>query len=349
MTRAELTDEQIEARMPKKAGRPAMTAAQPVAVVLNGEAAAQAVADVDGLAQLQAGYNEERDLANQLLGQAQMADSFAKFSLTVSVSKLAFVRENKLYKAFKGKKSADGQRFLSGTWDEYCDLLGRSRQQVDEEISNLKSFGEQALESMSAMGIGYRELRQYRKLPEDQKQALIEVAKAGDKEGFVELAEEIIAKHAKEKEALAAQVQEAQATLEAKDRVLQTRAELIGKLEEQVAGKFKPLPGSEARTAQEQALLKELDEATSSAFLSMHRTFKAADAALSDSGARDAIQSRARQAVEFMAQQLADMAEEFGIEVDLDERITPAWLNEDAIAALQARNAANPHTNPRAQ
>lgn len=349
MTRAELTDEQIEARMPKKAGRPAMTAAQPVAVVLNGEAAAQAVADVDGLAQLQAGYNEERDLANQLLGQAQMADSFAKFSLTVSVSKLAFVRENKLYKAFKGKKSADGQRFLSGTWDEYCDLLGRSRQQVDEEISNLKSFGEQALESMSAMGIGYRELRQYRKLPEDQKQALIEVAKAGDKEGFVELAEEIIAKHAKEKEALAAQVQEAQATLEAKDRVLQTRAELIGKLEEQVAGKFKPLPGSEARTAQEQALLKELDEGTSSAFLSMHRTFKAADAALSGSGARDAIQARARQAVEFLAQQLADMCEEFGMSVDLDERINPSWLSEDAIAAIEARNAANPHTNTRAQ
>ena len=349
MTRAELTDEQIEARMPKKAGRPAMTAAQPVAVVLNGEAAAQAVADVDGLAQLQAGYNEERDLANQLLGQAQMADSFAKFSLTVSVSKLAFVRENKLYKAFKGKKSADGQRFLSGTWDEYCDLLGRSRQQVDEEISNLKSFGEQALESMSAMGIGYRELRQYRKLPEDQKQALIEVAKAGDKEGFVELAEEIIAKHAKEKEALATQVEEAQATLEAKDRVLQTRAELIGKLEEQVAGKFKPLPGSEARTAQEQALLKELDEGTSSAFLSMHRTFKAADAALSGSGARDAIQARARQAIEFLAQQLADMCEEFGMSVDLDERINPSWLSEDAIAALEARNAANPHTNTRAQ
>jgi hypothetical protein len=186
-------------------------------------------------------------------------------------------------------------------------------------------------------------------MPEDQKQALIEVAKAGDKEGFVELAEEIIAKHAKEKEQLTAQVEEAQATLEAKDRVLQTRAELIGKLEEQVAGTFKPLPGSEARTAQEQALLKELDEGTSSAFLSMHRTFKAADAALSGSGARDAIQARARQAIEFLAQQLADMCEEFGISVDLDERINPSWLSEDAIAALEARNAANPHTNARAQ
>lgn len=349
MTRRELTDEQIEARMPKKAGRPAMPAAQAVAVVLNGEETAPEVAAVDGLAQLQASYGQERDLVNQLLGQAQMAGAFEEFSRTVRTSKLAYVKEHKLYRSIAGAASPHGAEKLSGTWEEFCRLLGRSVDQVDRDIANVQAFGEQALESMSAMGIGYRELRQYRKLPEDQKQALIEVAKAGDKEGFVELAEEIIAKHAKEKEALATQAEEAAATLEAKDRVLQTRAELIGKLEEQVAGKFKPLPGSEARTAQEQALLKELDEGTSSAFLSMHRTFKAADAALSGSGARDAIQARARQAVEFLAQQLADMCEEFGMSVDLDERINPSWLSEDAIAALEARNAANPHTNTRAQ
>ena len=348
MTRRDLTDEQIEARMPKKAGRPAMPAAQAVAVVLNGEETAQEVAAVDGLAQLQASYGQGRDLVNQLLGQAQAFQAAGNLLQTFGVSKLALVKENKLYQQLSGMKAPNGLE-LKGTWVEFCGLLGISDDKANEDINNLNAFGEDALEQMQRIGIGYRELRQYRKLPEDQKQALIEVAKAGDKEGFVELAEEIIAKHAKEKEQLTAQVEEAQATLEAKDRVLQTRAELIGKLEEQVAGKFKPLPGSEARTAQEQALLKELDEGTSSAFLSMHRTFKAADAALSGSGARDAIQARARQAVEFLAQQLADMCEEFGISVDLEERINPSWLSEDAIAALEARNAANPHTNARAQ
>lgn len=348
MTRRELTDEQMEARMPKKAGRPATPAAQAVAVVLNGEETAQEVAAVDGLAQLQASYSQGRDLVNQLLGQAQAFQAAGNLLRTFGVSKLALVKENKLYQQLSGMKAPNGSE-LKGTWVEFCGLLGISDDKANEDINNLNAFGEDALEQMQRIGIGYRELRQYRKLPEDQKQALIEVAKAGDKEGFVELAEEIIAKHAKEKEALAAQVQEAQATLEAKDRVLQSRAELIGKLEEQVAGTFKPLPGSEARTAQEQALLKELDEGTSSAFLSMHRTFKAADAALSGSGARDAIQARARQAIEFLAQQLADMCEEFGMSVDLDERINPSWLSEDAIAALEARNAANPHTNTRAQ
>ena len=348
MTRRDLTDEQIEARMPKKAGRPAMPAAQAVAVVLNGEETAQEVVAVDGLTQLRASYGQGRDLVNQLLGQAQAFQAAGNLLRTFGVSKLALVKESKLYQQLSGMKAPNGLE-LKGTWVEFCGLLGVSDEKANQDIANLHAFGEDALEQMQRIGIGYRELRQYRKLPEDQKQALIEVAKAGDKEGFVELAEEIIAKHAKEKEALATQVEEAQATLEAKDRVLQTRAELIGKLEEQVAGKFKPLPGSEARTAQEQALLKELDEGTSSAFLSMHRTFKAADAALSGSGARDAIQARARQAVEFLAQQLADMCEEFGMSVDLDERINPSWLSEDAIAAIEARNAANPHTNTRAQ
>ncbi|AWZ85215.1 hypothetical protein ACFZOW_31115 [Pseudomonas aeruginosa] len=164
------------------------------------------------------GIHEERDLVNQLLGQAQMADAFAKFSVTVTTSKLAFVKENKLYRALQGKKTGDGHQF-SGTWEEFCSLLGRSREQIDEDIRNLRALGEEALESMSRMGIGYRELRQYRKLPDDQKTALIEVAKTGDKEAFVDLAEEMIAKHSKEKEELQAKLEDVQQDYDALSKV----------------------------------------------------------------------------------------------------------------------------------
>lgn len=144
---------------------------------------------------------DERDLLNQLLGQAQMADAFAQFSKTVLTSKMAFVKENKLYQSLKGKKGQDGLEF-SGTWAEFCNLLGYTPEHANESINNLQSFGEEALESMSRMGIGYRELRQFRRLPEDQKSALIEVAKEGDKTALLDLAEEMIAKHAREKEEL---------------------------------------------------------------------------------------------------------------------------------------------------
>lgn len=186
---------------------------------INPEALQEDVGSLGMLGTIAQGMQDERDLVNQLLGQAQMADAFAKFSVTVTTSKLAFVKENKLYRALKGQKSRDGHGFLSGTWQEFCGILGRSVEQVDEDIRNLRQFGEEALESMSRMGIGYRELRQYRRLPEDQKAALIEVAKSGDKESFVELAEEIISKHAAEKAELQKKLDDVQGDYDALSKV----------------------------------------------------------------------------------------------------------------------------------
>lgn len=233
------------------AGRKPTAAPESKAVALNTEAIATAQTDMNTLAlveQAKQGYGEERDLLNQLLGQAQMADAFEQFSRTVRTSKLAFVKENKLYRALKGMQIANGSQF-SGTWDEFCQLLGTSRDKVELDIANLRAFGEEALESMSKMGIGYRELRQYRRLPEDQKQALIEVAKAGDKEGFVELAEEIMVKHAKEKQALAQ-------ALEAKDHRIAENSQRINELEEK-AGMRAAMKPDQLLAADHEAALKE--------------------------------------------------------------------------------------------
>lgn len=179
------------------------------------------------MSQAQSEYAAERDLVNQLLGQAQMGDALAKFSVTVTTSKLAYVKENKLYRALKGQKSDNGDQFLTGTWEEFCDQLGRSREHVDRDIANIKAFGEEALESMSKMGIGYRELRQYRRLEGDQRQALITAAEAGDKEGLLDLAEELLAKVDKEKAILQKKLDETTADYDAQSDVLATKNQKI--------------------------------------------------------------------------------------------------------------------------
>jgi phage shock protein A len=182
---------------------------------------------VQNAAALASDLGEERDLVNQLLGQAQMAGAFEDFSRTVRTSKLAHVKENKLYRALVGQKNPHGAEKLSGTWEEFCNLLGRSVDQVDRDIANLRAFGEEALESMSRMGIGYRELRQWRRLPEDSKSALIEAAKQGNREAVEYLAEELIATHAKEKDVLVKKAEELQADYDAQGEVLaKKRAEL---------------------------------------------------------------------------------------------------------------------------
>ncbi|EOM1496799.1 hypothetical protein ACNCTE_003241 [Escherichia coli] len=179
----------------------ARTKSQPAELVPDVELNPELESTQNLIATVTSQFTNERDLVNQLLGQAQMAEAFGKFSQTVWSSKLAFVKENKLYQSLKGKKTPNGL-VLNGTWVEFCNLLGISDEKANQDIANLTAFGEEALESMSRMGIGYRELRQFRRLPDDQKNALIEVAKEGDKTALLELAEEMIARHTKEKEEL---------------------------------------------------------------------------------------------------------------------------------------------------
>lgn len=187
-------------------GRKPLPAAAMVGDVMDGEALAERSRQLATAAEVQAAYGADRDLINQLLGQAQMAQAFGKFADVSAVSKIASVKESGIYKGLAGMLGADGQQ-LTGTWAEFCGLLGRSHQQVDEDIRNLRALGSEALEAMGRMGIGYRELRRYRQLSADDQTALAEVAKTGDKEAVLDLAEELISRQRAENEKLAEQLE----------------------------------------------------------------------------------------------------------------------------------------------
>lgn len=185
---------------------------------INQEAYQEDAGALSMLGSIAQGIQDERDLVNQLLGQAQMADALSKLTATVAVSKMAHVKETKLYRAIAGMKDRDG-RGLNGTWEEFCALLGTSAPKVNEDINNLRTFGEEALESMSRMGIGYREMRQWRRLPDDARSALIEAAKQGNKEAVEYLAEELIAKHSAEKADLEKKLADVQGDYDALSKV----------------------------------------------------------------------------------------------------------------------------------
>jgi len=134
--------------------------------------------------------------------------------------------------------------------------------------------------------------------------------------------------------------------LAAKDRVLQDNAAKITEqaqaLELARSQKFTPAPGSVARTKAEAALLKEVFAQSLRINGRMRALFAAVDGALASTAASEAVQQAARAAVQHLAQQFADIAREFDIAIDLDERIEPPWTAEDeaALAALAAKNAA---------
>lgn len=284
-------------------------------------------ANQNAMASALATHSDERDLLNQLLGQAQMAGAFEEFSRTVRTSKLAYVKENKLYRALAGKRSPDGPENLSGTWDEFCSLLGRSVDQVDEDIKNLRTFGEAALESMSRMGIGYREMRQYRRLPEDQKSALIEVARTGDKDAFVELAEEIIAKHAKEKEALTQRLDETNADYEAQSEVMAKKTTELDKTKlelEKTRKRIQSMPANEVVSELRQEVAALAYEAEATILGSLREGF-AKLAEHTEAGGEDQRLFKAG-LIRQLETILAEVRSEFHLPAELDGN--PAWLEQ---------------------
>jgi hypothetical protein len=188
-------------------------------------------------AAIQADYNENRDLVNQMLGQIQMSRAISKFTDVVSLSKLKQIKETKMYRAAAGQKMVglSGEEIADvGTWAGFCQALGVSASKIDEDLTNLDAFGEDALKQLNSIGVGYRELRQYRRLPQDERAALIEAAKVGDKDELLELAESLISKHAKEKEALTVELTEVQSNYEAQGAVIKKKDEKLNTLEKQL-------------------------------------------------------------------------------------------------------------------
>jgi hypothetical protein len=186
------------------------------------------------MALIQSTYAEERDLINQMLGQIQMSNAIARFSDVVGLSKLQYIKETKLYRALKGKKATapDGTKISDvGTFEGFCQALGLSYSKVNEDLLNLSTFGEDALKQLSAIGAGYREMRQYRKLPDDDKSALLEAAKSGDKDAFIDLAETLVVKHQKEKADLQAKITDSAEDHKATEKVLVTRTERLTAVE----------------------------------------------------------------------------------------------------------------------
>ncbi|MGP8829777.1 hypothetical protein ACT02A_25830 [Klebsiella quasipneumoniae] len=267
---------------------------------------------------------DERDLLNQLLGQAQMADAFAQFSKTVLTSKMAFVKENKLYQSLKGKKGQDGLEF-SGTWAEFCNLLGYTPEHANESINNLQSFGEEALESMSRMGIGYRELRQFRRLPEDQKSALIEVAKEGDKTALLELAEEMIAKHAREKEEL-------KTDLEISRQMLAEKKEELGTMRnEKEELKARLVRRTTTETPDEEGVALETEvTGFKSGVLSAFFDLKSGFNALTEHTERTGINHTGMMAglLDDLQAQFEELRQEFSLPEARETSVIPDWVTE---------------------
>lgn len=92
--------------------------------------------------------------AHEFVGRIQALEFVGKVTTVGTLVQLAKIKESKVYKDLPN----------IGTWEEFCNYLGKSRQKVDEDLITLADLGEQFLTTCQQFSLGYRDLRKLRQL-----------------------------------------------------------------------------------------------------------------------------------------------------------------------------------------
>jgi len=88
----------------------------------------------------------------QMLGQIRAANLINDFAQVSSLVWLKEIKESKIYKGLPG----------IGSWESFCNRLGKSRAQIDKDLLILNTLTEEFLLTVSRFNLGYRELNKLR-------------------------------------------------------------------------------------------------------------------------------------------------------------------------------------------
>ena len=169
-----------------------------------------------------------------------MIKAFGFVNKLLTVGTLKILTEIKNNKKYKGLVTyIHGELTTVSSWEQYCLACGFTRQKVDEDLLNLSVLGEEFLEDSQRLGLGYRDLRKLRKLPDDARAEIIEAdySETADKEELLEKIEDLTAKHAKEKAELESKLKRKTDDYDAQSRVLDNKNKRIDQLDAELEKK----------------------------------------------------------------------------------------------------------------
>lgn len=180
--------------------------------------------------------------AHEAMGMIKAFTFVGKLATVATLKKLAEVKEARNYKGLQ-YVNADGELATVASWEEFCTACGTSRRKVDEDLQNLNQFGEEFMETSQRLGLGYREMRKLRQLPEEARAEIIDAdySEATDKEELIEKIEDLTTKHAKEKAELEAKLKRKSDDYDAQAKVLANKNAQIDRLDTELAKKTKAI------------------------------------------------------------------------------------------------------------
>lgn len=267
------------------------------------------------------------------IGRRRMASLIQKLETVTDLIELQDIKDSRAYRGMS-IATPDGKVVTVTRWEDYCiHGEGRSREKIDLDLSNLRAFGAEYLEEMQRHGIGYRQMRELRQIPETERAELLQGN--GDKELTEEVVQDLLEKHkkqiSKKDDELQAEKKkrvDAEQSAEAARRVASDKNVVIDHLKEKLERPYQPSEYSAARTETEKAMLGALQEVMTQTNLGLIR----ATEVMADMTSRDGISQTAIAAAQndmkWIAMRVAGVLREFGIEFDIADEIVPSWVHE---------------------
>lgn len=178
--------------------------------------------------------------AHEVMGMVKAFTFIEKLATVATLKTLGEIKETKKYKGLS-YINEEGKLATVATWDDYCIACGTSRRKVDTDLQNLNTFGEEFFETSQRLGLGYREMRKLRQLPDEARAEILEAdySEATDKEDLLEKIEDLTAQHAKVKGELEAKLKRKSDDYDAQGKVLANKNEQINRLDLELAKKTK--------------------------------------------------------------------------------------------------------------
>ena len=262
----------------------------------------------------------------QGIGMVQAFDFMAQFT---GIARLKWLKDRKESGDYKGLSvPLNGGLKELKTFDDLCDFAGISISKAKEDLQNLAVFGEAFLQSAETLGLGYRQLRQLRALPEDTRQMIIdgEAVAANDPEALKDLIEDLAGRNAKEKE----EKENLKADLEARDKVLADKNKKLDEVQTKIEKLQNLTPNEKIKNAvdRDNNALEAVNKAALEAIGGVAVAIAQVTAVLERDDVAQSTKDRAFWYLQSLCDSTAEMLLENGINIDLANTLQPEWTRE---------------------
>lgn len=175
------------------------------------------------------------DLGQQV-GRIQALKLISDVSEKAIVETFIQIRDSKKYKEIL-IPGPDGNLRQSEDLADFCEqVFGKSYSSLAEMAQNYNMLGGSLYEHAERLGLKSRDYRALRALPaEEQKLVQITLAEAGDRESVVGLINELADRQAQERAALRKEIEEKDADIRAKDKLLEQKSDRLNDAEAKLA------------------------------------------------------------------------------------------------------------------